>query len=181
MREFFKGWRRKLGCGLLMMACALMVMWLRSRSLSEDAFLPFGQQATLQLISRNSTLTVRKFVSRFRAATAKAGPDRILLLGVYPPTQRSTGHVAFSADETNRLQLGTPYAWTFKICGIGLATFQDNDLPVRVAIYTIPYWSMVLPLTFLSAWLILWKPKKHREDSSSSALSPNPQISSPAS
>lgn len=30
MREFFRGWRRKMGCVTLVMACALMGLWLRS-------------------------------------------------------------------------------------------------------------------------------------------------------
>lgn len=35
MRTFFKGWRRKAGCLTLLMACAVMGMWLRSHFLIE--------------------------------------------------------------------------------------------------------------------------------------------------
>ena len=163
MREFFKGWRRKVGCVTLAIASFVTTLWVRGLSRSDDAFIPFGDQTTFQVISQKSSLTVRKFVSRFRAATAKAGPDRILLLEVFPPTKRSPGHVAFSADEMTRKQLGTPYVWTFKMGGMGLATFQDNELQLRVAIFTIPYWTMALPLTLLSAYLILSTPRKRTE------------------
>ncbi|HEY4260326.1 MAG TPA: hypothetical protein VGM98_09200 [Schlesneria sp.] len=162
MREFFRGWRRKVGCVTLALACIVTSLWVRSLSRADDVFLPFGDQATIQLISQKSTLTVRKFVSRFRVGTAKVGPDRILLLGVFPPTKSSTGNVALSADERNRSQLGTPYAWKFKVCGVGLATYEDHQRPLRVVIFTIPYWSIAIPLTLLSAYLILWKPRKQK-------------------
>ncbi len=152
MREFFRGWRRKLGCVTLALACIVTTLWVRSLSRVDDVFFPFGNEATLQLISQKSALTVRKFVSRFRVGTAKAGPDRILLLGVFPPTKRSPGNVAFSADEMNRSQLGTPYAWAFRFGGLGQATFEDKELSLRVVIVTIPYWSIAIPLTLLSAY-----------------------------
>lgn len=160
MHTFFKGWRRKTGCTLLGMACFVSTLWIRSLGRSEDVFFSLGQQTTVQLISRESTLTLRKFVARVPVGTEKSGPDRLLLLGVFPPTNRSTGNVAFSADEVNRAQLGTPYAWRFKMGGMGLATFQDNELQLHVGILTLPYWSLAVPLTLLSAYLILVPSRK---------------------
>jgi hypothetical protein len=43
--------------------------------------------------------------------------------------------------------------WTF--AGIGMAEGYGSLKAV-----TVPYWSLVLPLTLLSAWLILVKPRK---------------------
>ena len=37
MGELFKGWRRKLGCVTLVMACAMMGMWFRSKFIEESA------------------------------------------------------------------------------------------------------------------------------------------------
>lgn len=159
MVSFFHGWRRKAGCVTLVMACVVTTLWVRSQARPEDAFLPFGSQTTLQFLSQESVLTVRTFVSPFRVGTADVGPDRLLLFGVFPPRGPSTGNVAFSADEINRRQLGTPYAWTFQRGGFGLARFQDDELSLRVVIVTIPYWSIAIPLTLLSAYLILWKPR----------------------
>lgn len=166
MHTFFHGWRRKTGCILLMLACVMTTLWVRSFTRSEDAFLPFGSQTTLQFLSQGSMLTVRKFVSPFRVGTANVGPDRLTLFGVFPPSGLSTGNVAFSADEINRQQLGTPYAWTFKRGGFGLASFQDNDLSLRVVIFTIPYWALAVPLTLLSAYLLL-VPSRQRQSTMS--------------
>lgn len=160
MKEFFRGWRRKAGVVTLLMACVITTLWMRSLSHADDLFIPFGNEATLQLISQKSTLTVRKFVSRFRVGTAKIGPDRVLLLGVFPATRTSQGNVAFSADETTRSELGTPYVWKFNTGGVGLATFEDHELLLRVVIVTIPFWSIAIPLTGLSAGLLLWPHRK---------------------
>src|SRR4051794_19488286 len=35
MRDFFKGWRRKLGCVTLVMACVFMAGWVRSIGISD--------------------------------------------------------------------------------------------------------------------------------------------------
>jgi hypothetical protein len=44
MQEFFNGWRRKAGCGLLVMACALMGLWIRSCIVIDNVRIPFGNQ-----------------------------------------------------------------------------------------------------------------------------------------
>ena len=45
MREFFRGWRRKAGCISLVMALALMGVWIRSLSVMDLAIIAFGQRA----------------------------------------------------------------------------------------------------------------------------------------
>jgi hypothetical protein len=42
MREFFKGWRRKAGTVLLLMAVAFTAVWVRSRSISDVLLVPIG-------------------------------------------------------------------------------------------------------------------------------------------
>lgn len=38
-----------------------------------------------------------------------------------------------------------------------LPTFESTD---GMEVWTVPYWSVTIPLTFLSAYLLLWKPRK---------------------
>ena len=40
MREFFKGWRRKAGCGLLAMACVVTGLWFRSHFICDQIAFP---------------------------------------------------------------------------------------------------------------------------------------------
>ena len=42
MREFFRGWRRKLGCIALVMAISACAQWWRSYALVDQVQLPIG-------------------------------------------------------------------------------------------------------------------------------------------
>ena len=45
MREFFKGWRRKVGCVTLVMACAVATAWVRSElNYLDDYFFTLGMR-----------------------------------------------------------------------------------------------------------------------------------------
>jgi hypothetical protein len=46
MREFFRGWRRKAGCLLLLAACALLVLWFRTLRV-EDVILSGDGKGTI--------------------------------------------------------------------------------------------------------------------------------------
>ena len=46
--------------------------------------------------------------------------------------------------------------WTFEWCGFGCGESHLNHLQI----WTIPYWSITIPLTALSAFLLLSKPRQ---------------------
>jgi hypothetical protein len=48
--------------------------------------------------------------------------------------------------------------WRFRWFGFGNGSMDDFSIG-DVRLWTIPYWSLVIPLTILSAWMILSKPK----------------------
>lgn len=43
MSSFFKGWRRKAGCALLVIACTFAGIWLRSEAVFDVLCIPLGQ------------------------------------------------------------------------------------------------------------------------------------------
>jgi hypothetical protein len=45
-------------------------------------------------------------------------------------------------------------------CGAG----QYKDTGIGIVNYTLPYWSIAIPLTLLAAYLILWKPRASSDD-----------------
>lgn len=47
MREFFHGWRRKVGVVTLLMVCGLTGMWIRSRTVCDTIGIPIGQRQTV--------------------------------------------------------------------------------------------------------------------------------------
>lgn len=56
MREFFKGWRRKVGCVTLLMALLLAVGWVRSYQDQEIVIEYRGQSANYFIHSREGIL-----------------------------------------------------------------------------------------------------------------------------
>lgn len=125
MGDFFKGWRRKLGCVALLMACAMMGAWMRSQFTSDVACWSMGHESEV-VISSNGMLSWWR-------------------LGMQGPVPRfwNPNFVSQGNDGT--------YYFTVRDWGVELGPADS---------LSIPYWPFVIPLTFVSAYLILWKPRK---------------------
>ena len=120
MRSFFHGWRRKAGVVSLLMACGLMVSWLRSY-ISEERF-------WIRMHDRCHVIThSHGRLEQISFDLAKDDGENIRSLGWF--SQKHTGNLFPQ--------------WHF-----------EPDYHV------VAHWLVVLPLTLLSAYLILWKPRK---------------------
>ena len=104
MREFFRGWRRKIGVVTLVMACVFMMGWVRSAFVDNKIDIPT--------------------------------PDRNLLRVV-----STAGELQFKKMEAFEVGVGN------EVC------YYDLGGPI------LPYWSIVAPLTLISFWLMLFKPR----------------------
>ena len=134
MGEFFKGWRRKAGLVTLAMACVLMVGWMRSTYI-KDVFVPpqwIGLDASLLSLEHSIAY------QHFNTETALS------------PSERLWASFLIDGSEIN----APSHDWRWKSSGFGYISKPSGYCLV------IPYWSLVLPLTLLSAWLILIKPRK---------------------
>ena len=148
MREFFRGWRRKAGCLTLGLACLFAAGWMRSYSNYETFTFPFGSNNYVQAAFVYKKLIVGRISIKRSGEQANARPQ----MWVTDPHSE---------------ELWTEFA-------IGGTTSQAN--PDFVAPHThstvsskgaeylvdhwfcsVPCWSIVLPLTLLSAWLLLSK------------------------
>jgi hypothetical protein len=137
MREFFRGWRRKVGIVALVMACAVGGMWCRS-FLVDDSF-GWGDSAPDLPIWFTSN-------------------DGMLIMIAEIPIGWGTFRPSLSMWDTEESKpwnefLPPDMKWSFQWCGFGYgwAEFQ---------FVTFPYWSIVIPLALLSAYLLLWKARK---------------------
>ena len=104
MREFFRGWRRKVGVVTLVLACVFTGFWV------------------LSLISSN------KLVIEFSRTNDFAKSIEL----------RSEGGMMQYVESTELY-------------------FGDHDNEV---LFAHTYWSIVIPLTLVSLWLLLTKPRK---------------------
>jgi hypothetical protein len=158
MREIFHGWRRKLGCITLLLALALTGLWIRSRSTLDEFHLWKQQQTSVIVASEKACLVLGRLWN--------VSPS--IVLGPYIEMDRertiSGGRIVHAADLEIESRWGSD--------GLGLVKrFQQPPLSVKnikLDLLIIPYWCVVWPLTLLSAWLLLSKPRQSRRHGSES-------------
>ena len=139
MGEFFKGWRRKFGVVTLVMACGFMLFW--ARSFDEGAIFWFrtsshwwefvGSMHGLLIFGSKHDPVIQSFSSRWT---------------IIP-----------SSNEWLDNWWIAEWRWSgFSSC----ESLRIADQPSVVArMWTLPYWFIVLPLTMLSTYLLLTKPR----------------------
>lgn len=139
MREFFRGWRRKVGVVALLLTCVFAAGWVRSHAVSDriDFHIRNHYQTVISLDAqlywwrrRRESKSGYQFgrplqTSRFLTETDRQQNDG-----------RWEQHPATSRDDN------------------GLRRIPKGNLFTEIVI---PYWSIVVPLTFLSAYLLLSK------------------------
>ncbi len=158
MREVFRGWRRKLGCVTLLISLALTGLWIRSRSTLDEYHLWKQQQTSMIVASEKTCLVLGRLWNV--SPTVIRGPyiamDRERII--------SGGRIVHAADLEIESRWGSG--------GLGLVKrYQQPPLSVkniRLDLLIIPYWCVVWPLTLLSAWLLLSKPRQARRHGSES-------------
>jgi hypothetical protein len=147
LREFFQGWRRK--AGLVTLAIALLVMagWLRTRVITD----------AVTIIHEDSIHTFHGFGGRvgWLRLTPVSG-RRLPIQGTY--SIRWTRGDALRPFVTNPdpfENFSAEWEWNrrWQWCGFDFASTAGPT----AAMWIIPYWSPSLPLTLLSAWLLLGK------------------------
>lgn len=146
--SYFKPLRRKVGVVTLVLACLFAAGWVRSWNVHDVFSMARRQQSIDHLVSHCDSL--------FWATSHMNSPGESNI------PFWSTNRFAFPhtvADGPN-----ADILWRWRYCGFG--TGEINDQPAsyvsRTAIVAIPYWSIVLPLTLLSAWLLLLKPRTEK-------------------
>jgi len=149
MGEFFRGWKRKLGCVTLLMALVFMTLWVRS--FEADYLVCYKQRC---LISVNGGLI---FESPTQPSSIQS--NRFLFLS------RNLKKYKFIAAP---FEAPTPEdKWRRQWAGFVIAEY---DVAVTLAngtvlletnrFYRVPYWSLTVPLTLISAFLLLSKPRQ---------------------
>ena len=148
MREFFHGWRRKVGCVTLVMACAFMAGWVGSVQNYYVIECYPGESTMIRLNSWDGNLSCVHFIfSRAEKFT------------IWPPFNASTEVVESFGNEYSFDNQFTKTRWVWRIGHTGIAASFDKESDSITAAVT-PYWSITIPLTLLSAYLILWPGKR---------------------
>ncbi len=166
MYTFFHGWRRKAGVVSLVMACMLTAGWIRSLRMIDRIDLRWADDysATVSLLSMEGCLGCMNGFQHDREISDRT--EELLthnLVTRFPEwhSYRIDG-IMSPLPETSRFE--SPLA---KWCWHHLRVGAGREVGVlaggsffRGTDWVVPYWLVVLPLTMLSAYLILWKPRK---------------------
>jgi hypothetical protein len=146
MRDFFKGWRRKTGCGLLVMALVVFGAWMRSHHHFDSLFIHTP--------------------SATHAMKSQAG--RVGWTRMEP--EASPTWMTWKSEQASEWQTVEFYRQSY--CGFTFGTEPSAVMTVsegegftrhRWDFWVIPHWAVVLPLALISAYLILWKPRRKVE------------------
>jgi hypothetical protein len=140
MGSYFKPWRRRIGMVTLVMACVFAAGWVRSRYFF-DQFSVLTKQDILCLFnSESSELTWSTWTNVSSFPMFDSGP----------------------ASPRDLVQTYARATYRCRFCGLKSCDNDTEPYDSRAVIFhawTIPYWSVVIPLTLLSAWLLLSKVK----------------------
>ncbi|MDB5343017.1 MAG: hypothetical protein JWP89_1394 [Schlesneria sp.] len=139
MHTFFQGWRRKAGGVTLLMACVVTGMWVRARQVDDV----FGYSL---------------FGMRYIVATSADG----LRLWQWNEAEVEAAHANQHSVMINWGEIPGPDDFR------GLENWPLYAEVIRTVIGTpdqvwyceVTYWPLTIPLILLSAYLILWKPRK---------------------
>jgi hypothetical protein len=143
MREFFHGWRRKIGVMTLLMACVFAPVWVRSLSVC-DWFHFYNRTGGLglQVISSDGCVGLAERKSAI-------SPSYLTRFALRLPRHHTT------SPNSVVTRPGEWFDWRWHALEFGYGTERRGEH----LLLKIPYWSIVIPLTLLSAYLLLIKPR----------------------
>jgi hypothetical protein len=144
LSEFFRGWRRKLGIVTLLMACIVMVEWIRSLTNSTQFSVRAEKDACVGIQSANQVFSL--FYWRFNHPSMNWDAQEDIEFVVYPFAEQP-GAKNWPQGE---------FRWR-----IGDFGWQDSSIGPdhRMMQFIAPHWSIAVPLSLLSAFWLLIKPR----------------------
>lgn len=152
MGSYFKPWRRKCGVITLVMACAFMGAWSRSVGIWDDIwFTAFGMRTFV--ISKCGSIG---WCGHFIWEPVDPDPHGWQAQSIEVGTSTDVP-IRQSLSDCLGVDVDAQFSWN----GFAFSRHFEFNNPDRLYCHMglIPYWSIVLPLTLLSAWLLLSEPR----------------------
>ena len=146
MPPFFYDWRRKIGVMTLVMACVFAAGWVRSRTANDYVIIPTNSAGFLVGSDIHGFCWIKSENLDYPEVWYELyGPG--VSFEFNAPYQRP---IDYNAEATCSQWLG------FQAIQINSNILRVRDRDLK---WVLPYWSIVIPLTLLSAWLLLSKPR----------------------
>jgi hypothetical protein len=147
MKESFRGWRRKIGVVTLVMACLFVAGWVRNYFIRDSVNIPTGNSSSIEFISGYQCLNL------------------VVMWSTIPDHEMASFRIYHQKEEE---EIGFP-AGKFLFGGFAgdhfpfrpsWFRFSNEVRTTSLMIFSLPYWSITIPLTLLSGWLLLSKPRQ---------------------
>ena len=142
MHEFFKGWRRKVGCVALALALVVMAGWIRSRFIFDNIVVVTDDQTFVTYLS--CIHGVGWYTSHYRKLKL-------------PATMHSLRYSTAEQPSNSEMVDGEGKDLSQNLFVIYV---DDTDSDPQCQTIIVRYFVIAIPLTLLAAYLILWKPRK---------------------
>lgn len=142
MKEFFRSWRRRVGCITLMMALAIVALWMRGQFVGDLIVVPSD--------TRGLTFGTGYFGFGVEFSEVEV-PSQAFSWRTFP---KPTFAEIAEGDRYNAAVYGPNRYWRWGFSGLQMEKVNDTR---RIGV---SHWWLIVPLTFLSAYLILWKPRQ---------------------
>jgi hypothetical protein len=150
MREFFRGWKRKVGCVTLLLACVFTAGWLRSRFVTDHITLTTKAYPLITITNRLSILEASWFDDKLKLTFHR----RWTVTPITAQSKPSPNSKLFFWWDTPPLSTG------------GREIHRGDSFAIR-------YFVIVIPLTLLSAFLLLSKPRPSNQKTTVDVVSEN--------
>lgn len=170
MGEFFKPWRRKFGALSLVMTLGLMAGWVRSLTHEDEIVVTifqcvnsFGSESgSVSLWSWIDPPVLTRSNQLFEWTSRKNQNDfSQTLLPNSGERERISVVSIIDINPTKRSEMEMRTLWQLALQTAGeLGPFPNDTWTESLKRWTVPYWSIVTPLTLLSTWLLLSKPRQ---------------------
>jgi len=153
MKEFFKGWRRKVGCVTLLMALFLTGMWIRSFKIFDNFWITSLQNRNSLSSSDGCIRLGHAHANEARVTKWDVKYDSHVIKRKAKSASNFTEH-DFSRVAGDFYLKSATHNWGHYS---DLVQTPGPPISVRLISAQVPYWSIVIPLTLLSAWLLISK------------------------
>ena len=152
MGEYLRGWRRKLGCITLMLACVFAGAWVRSIGREEGVYFDSKGQPPLMICSRNHFLTII-FARHF---TRPVVFTQLKLRWFDGASSEETNEEYWTLANSGFNNVVTKAR---TVGGIMIGSAFDTSLsnPLKKWFVSFPYWLITIPLPLASAYLLVFK------------------------
>lgn len=158
MSEFFRPWRRKVGAVTLVVSCVLVAIWIRSNHAADFVHLRVADRTVYFFVSSRSMFFIQAVHEAFAYQLSQPPTGYAVSTGAQVPSAKLWppyfNHPVTRVDHQRVLESRD---WTLAI-ERPEALFPD----LKIDVWGTPYWSLTIPLTFLSAYLLLSKPRACR-------------------